>query len=872
MDQPEENRAGLWLCRATGLLIFLVVAALYPWSSKPPVDIKELIAAWGAVTIVLALFFVQTTPRRLGPILITLLGYGGWMALASALSNHPGHSLHFLHLLATSIATAWAVSRFVSTEDHVRTLLKAMVWATALGSVYAFFQYLGIDPMPWAQDEMRDEAYTGLPGPFGNANLAAHALAVSIVGAVCLGWGRQFWVYGPLVIVFALHLWRTGQRGAIAALIAAAILCAIAIIVRRGSGDASRKAFVTIVSASVVGVVMLIAALGVHHVVRGYTMPVDSSVLMRYNAFFGASEMIKDAPLLGVGYGNYFIENPPYWTLFEQRWFASRLMSNGHVHNELLESGVEGGIIGAALHLAIFVMALWQSLRWAFSDSPTRRRLGMGLAAWIVVFFVDGLFGFNMRVPATALFFFVVLGAIAGLSAEARPPIKLRRLALTGTMTVCVVAALLSSVDFLLSYQMKYAVDARDQGHLEPALAAFRQVAPLNYWSWELAWEEARSLDVAGKAEASQRAFDDTNARLPYFPYSLSGAAQAAVHLARAPIEMDAARRGELLVVAKAHTDLALRLCPDLSSALEMKGRLALIRAAQAERNPASTGERSAAYREALDAYHHALLYGEGRRDSIYLAIAKVHGDLGDREKFHRAIRRAAEIAPNSSAVWAAFYGDGLQRGALDFFRETFLTMVAPLEQRPLYSEALYRYWNGDAPLVDVVDPFLRATEANKPVLTDVEAIRGHALTLDIFANAARTEISDNKVRARVFAMLGAHYLVIDSGANAIPLFEAALPFLDEADLVNISVYVTQYYWEQGDTKRARAIAEDAYSKLPQVAEIALMRARAFGKDAAWAAGLHAYNALLKNFPDLPADLRAIAEAEREALLAASAR
>src|SRR5690606_2504417 len=124
----------------------------------------------------------------------------------------------------------------------------------------------------------------------------------------------------------------------------------------------------------------------------GDYLPSGHSLLLRYNGYFGACQMILDKPLLGFGPGMYRIENPPYWTPYEAATFATEARYNEHVHNAYLESGVESGLGGAFLYIGFVVSLIMQSLGLAITDTDRRRRLlALTLAACFIVFAVDGL-------------------------------------------------------------------------------------------------------------------------------------------------------------------------------------------------------------------------------------------------------------------------------------------------------------------------------------------------------------------------------------------------------------------------------------------------------------------------------------------------
>jgi tetratricopeptide (TPR) repeat protein len=103
-----------------------------------------------------------------------------------------------------------------------------------------------------------------------------------------------------------------------------------------------------------------------------------SSFLDRLYIWKGASEMVHDYPVLGVGWGQFPVIYPKY-TLPEYYalWPVNQLITTEEAHSGHLNIATETGLPGAAAWLALFVIA-WvaamQRMRWAAEGPATELR------------------------------------------------------------------------------------------------------------------------------------------------------------------------------------------------------------------------------------------------------------------------------------------------------------------------------------------------------------------------------------------------------------------------------------------------------------------------------------------------------------------
>lgn len=404
--------------------IFGLVLALWPYTSNPVKPIKDLVTAVAALLLGLTII---AWPERSGEApdwrKMTVLPIIGlwlcWGVVCALFSNHKIAAFDELRIFFGWFIIALFAARLFRTPRHVKMLFFIVCCAVLLANVYGFIQYMGWDPFPWATRDI--EEYRGLPSTFGNPNFAGHTMVLAIIMGIGLASFTGMHWFIILILPAVAHLYQTHMRGGPTGLAAALLLfiCAWG-CARKLGGNAVGKAAAALVITAIVGVVGVSLIMPVSYIRTGFWMPTDGSLILRYNGYYGAAQMILDKPVFGVGPGNYGRENIPYWTPYEMRWFASEQKRNMHVHNDLLETGAEMGVPGLALHVALLVALLVRSLSLAFHPrDEERRRLGYIFAALFTAFAVDGLFGFNLRVPVSGALFFLLAGVLDGISQPA---------------------------------------------------------------------------------------------------------------------------------------------------------------------------------------------------------------------------------------------------------------------------------------------------------------------------------------------------------------------------------------------------------------------------------------------------------------------
>lgn len=107
---------------------------------------------------------------------------------------------------------------------------------------------------------------------------------------------------------------------------------------------------------------------------------------------------------LGTGLGTFAVVFPQYQTAYT-RYLVD------HAHNDYLEFGTELGLVGAAFLFFLIIYVLVRMLRAFFQRGDLwERALALGAAGSVLSLLLHSLTDFNLRIPANALVFSVILG------------------------------------------------------------------------------------------------------------------------------------------------------------------------------------------------------------------------------------------------------------------------------------------------------------------------------------------------------------------------------------------------------------------------------------------------------------------------------
>ena len=291
------------------------------------------------------------------------------------------------------------------TIDFMKIAVYVIGIACSIEALYGLLQYIGLDIFhPGGY-----QSYESLVvGTFGSANSMGAYQAASFPFLI-------YWFYTQkkkickyvigfcgLIILCALVL--TLSRGAWLALLGGLFFLAYPILHRffkkRFQNKKIKVGIVIIIS-----LVILISLIGIYH------LNADST-LGRIFIWKVSGLMIKDYPILGVGYGNYGFQYLNYQARFfdnpENAIYYEKACGIKLAHSEFVHIAAETGIIGLVLFCLLIILFFIYSRKILLSriDKESRNLVRIFVAAFIVIILHSAVDSVLHTLPISIMFYF----------------------------------------------------------------------------------------------------------------------------------------------------------------------------------------------------------------------------------------------------------------------------------------------------------------------------------------------------------------------------------------------------------------------------------------------------------------------------------
>lgn len=294
--------------------------------------------------------------------------------LSVLVSPDRGFSFYnYYNLVGAYAGTYLLAGQLVRTEEQLRNILEAFALGAGIVVLYGFYQFIfGIDisSMKWVDGEAFPELRKRVFSTWENPNILAGYLneAICMVFAflVTLEDKKARLMTGGALLCLAACLAMTYARGA---------CLAIAVVIGFYGLLKDRRILLGLIA---LAAVMLLADPVLSERLTSVFTKVDTSSEMRLALWESSVDMICDHPLLGIGWG-------AYWMVYHEYDFyindPSVLIV--HAHNMYLNYAVETGVFGAAAFLWYFFGTMVQAFREVPQEQPQlvkAFRLGVGLA------------------------------------------------------------------------------------------------------------------------------------------------------------------------------------------------------------------------------------------------------------------------------------------------------------------------------------------------------------------------------------------------------------------------------------------------------------------------------------------------------------
>ncbi|TWT89700.1 O-Antigen ligase [Pseudobythopirellula maris] len=176
----------------------------------------------------------------------------------------------------------------------------------------------------------------------------------------------------------------------------------------------------TLGSAVLMGLVLTVGWSAIVNLEREDSGGVSAHSVQQREAFaYVSAQMVRDYPLVGVGFGRFYDKKLPYLSDRRQS-FELESLRELHHHNTFLSLLTETGMLGLALYLSVLAGALVAAWRLVHSPlaSDAERTLGYLLVATVAIYAPSALFHDLSLVHSDQWLVFVITGL--GVGAERR--------------------------------------------------------------------------------------------------------------------------------------------------------------------------------------------------------------------------------------------------------------------------------------------------------------------------------------------------------------------------------------------------------------------------------------------------------------------
>lgn len=330
-------------------------------------------------------------------------------------------TLSAAHLWLFYAAVLFVVPQLINTPERFRRLMWTIFIMGTVVALLGMLQKTGDNTFIYGLRKVAGQPF----GPFVNRDHGAHFLAIS---AMC-GLGLFFSGLKPLfaqqshtrlfdllavqfmklVMLFALiyGIVHAGSRGGGHSFAAAAAIMGFAAAAALRSRRHKTIA-ITLMTLAVVGYGVVLA--NNDRMAGRISGGWDNSVKYRLSMYESSSRLLADFPLFGSGLGAVEHSFPSYkGDLLTDKQLV------GHVHSDWIELFLQTGLAGGLIYLAGLIAALIYFFRnWLNNSSFTLKCMQGGAIGAVLAACGHNLVEFGSHMPANALAFYAIIGALAG--------------------------------------------------------------------------------------------------------------------------------------------------------------------------------------------------------------------------------------------------------------------------------------------------------------------------------------------------------------------------------------------------------------------------------------------------------------------------
>lgn len=330
--------------------------------------------------------------------------------LSVLVSPDPAFSFYnYYNLVGRYVLLYILLVQNITTFQQMKSLLYALGASALLVVLYGFYQYIfGIDisTMKWVDGDAFPELKTRVFSTWENPNILAGYLDVVLAivfGLFCtLDDKKTRWILGGFFCLAAVCLAMTYARGA----------CLSIAVVIAGYGLLKDRRI--LLACVLVAAIILTLDTALADRLLSVFNQMDTSSEMRLALWESTLAMVMDHPLLGIGWGAYWMVYPNY-----DFYINDAAVKIVHAHNMYLNFAAEIGVFGFFSFMVFFFGILWRAL---FSAKRREEKLlnglmlGIGLAVLSIA--LNGLTDYVLFNIESSMFFWLLAALVVLIGQE----------------------------------------------------------------------------------------------------------------------------------------------------------------------------------------------------------------------------------------------------------------------------------------------------------------------------------------------------------------------------------------------------------------------------------------------------------------------
>lgn len=278
----------------------------------------------------------------------------------------------------------------VALLEQIKTLLYVMCFSLAIVIVYGFLQaFFGIgltseEAKVWTDNAIFPGLKTRVFSTWQNPNLLGGYLDFMLgmlMGVFVVVKNRNLRIaIGILFCITAFCLTLTYARGA---------CISIAVVMAVYGALYNRKILVALIA---LAVILLVSDAALVERLTSVFSKLDTSSEMRLAFWESTIAMILDHPLLGIGWGAYFMVYPSY-----DYYMQGNFIKIVHAHNMYLNFMAEIGLFGFASYMVYFFGVIYKAFKTQISDiEPLNKGVMLGIGLGMSALALNGLTDYVM--------------------------------------------------------------------------------------------------------------------------------------------------------------------------------------------------------------------------------------------------------------------------------------------------------------------------------------------------------------------------------------------------------------------------------------------------------------------------------------------